>query len=110
MTMKCVCTRTCQVKIGKAIIFVAKDEVMDFEECPAHFQVLDADVPVDFENDSEQVLMEKKWKFKEAAKAVKELFGVELKKKEGDNKSDVIERIVDARYRSLDGFVPNKVV
>jgi hypothetical protein len=80
-------------------MFVSPGRVLEFEECPAHFTVITDDTPADFINDSEEALMAKKWKFSDAAKAIKEAFSIELKK---GSKADIVASIVDARYRVVD--------
>ena len=107
--MKCVCNQTCQTHVGKNIMFFEKGDVQNFEVCPLHFSAIEDDTnkAVDYENDSEAVLMELKWEFNDAAEFVSKNYGITLAK---GPKADVVGQIIDARYRSLDGVDLNKMV
>ena len=97
--MKCVCVRTCQVRVNGKIVYVEKGQVLDFDKCPVNFESIEAraEEGIDFLKASENELMESSWSFADAFKAIKDAYGVELKKTE---KADVVEQILDARYRN----------
>lgn len=82
-----------------------KGEIHDLPECPTHFSSLedeDTQREVNFLTDGEEALMELKWKFSDAAEAVKEAYDADLKKHEDTTKADIVAQILDARYRALD--------
>ena len=79
------------------ITFFTKGEVAEFKKCPPNFRPLTD--KIDFTTASEAELLEAKWKFSDAFNAVKEEYGVELKK---TDKADIVAQILDARYRQVD--------
>ena len=102
--MKCICTKTCQIRIDGKIHLVEKGDVKELAELPANGRFISTDAPdyeVDFSKASEKELMETKWKFSEAKAFILASYDVELKKEEGDKKSDIVARILDARYRAV---------
>ncbi len=100
--MKAVCRRKCYIRTDDGVqkLFYP-GQVHEFKKCPAHFEKLE-DVAVDFLMATEDELTETKWKFSDAFDAILEECGVELKKEEGTKKSDIIDQILDARYRQVD--------
>ena len=107
--MKCICMRTCQVRIGEEgkIHTIVRGEVLEFDKCPAHFTsieknpVTQEEYKVDFLKAGEEELMEAKWTFKAASMAILDEYNVKLKKETGTKKSEIVAQILDARYRSI---------
>lgn len=106
-----VAKQSCQIirKSDNHIMTVSKGDVVDFEGGHLHLQPLSGPTAkkVDFLQAGEAELLESKWTFKEAAKAIADLYKIRLKK--SDKKSEVVTQILDARYRGLD-VDPNKRV
>lgn len=103
--MKYVCRKTCQVNIDGKITLVERGDVIDLASPPPakRFTPLEGEAyEIDFAKASEAELMEAKWTFAKAKAFVKENYDVILKKEEGDKKSDIVARILDARYRAVD--------
>lgn len=102
--MKCVCRTTCQARLaGGKIKLFKRGEVGDFEECPIHFEAIDEKKPdtLDFLTASEDELLEATWTVTAARKAIKDKFGITLKNPKGTKKVDLIDQILDARYRGV---------
>lgn len=98
--MKCVCEKDCYQPNpqGYNRLYQCGD-VDDFEKCPEYFVSLETeDYVVNFLTASENELLEAQWKFSDAADAVKEAYGINLKKTE---KSDIVRQILDAKFRSI---------
>lgn len=110
--MKCVANKDCQTRtdIGK-IRFFSAGEVFNFLKCPCNFSPLEGDgaAIIDFTTAGEELLMESKWKFSDANECMLSNFNRQLKKDENTTKQQVVDQIIDIRYRSL-GVDPNKVV
>jgi len=106
--MKCLCKATCQIRIDGQITFVEADDVIELDELPDNgcFMSLEDDgYAVDFITASREELMSVKWKFSDAAKAIFDAYRVTIRREDGDKKSDVVEAILDARYRAIDTSV-----
>ena len=102
--MKCICMRTCQVRIGEEgkIHTIVRGAVLEFDECPANFKSIEKEeYKIDFTKAGEQELMEAKWTFKAASMAILDEYNVKLKKETGTKKSEIVAQILDARYRSI---------
>lgn len=102
--MQFLCTQTCQIRIAGKIHFVEAGEVRSlpanpYEKC--FISLEDPAYSVDFGVASRQELLQAKWKLSEAQAAMQELFGEELIKHEGDKKADLVERILDIRFRAV---------
>jgi hypothetical protein len=97
--MKCVADCSCQVWVNGKITFFMAGQVADFDECPVHFTSLEEKKDIDFARDTEDMLLNSKWSFKQASDAAKELYNVTLKK---GSKADLVSQILDARYRKVD--------
>ena len=97
--MKCVCRRNCQVRLVDGTIrYFQRGEVFEFPKCPRSFEPVKAEV--DFARASKDELMAAKWKPAMAKKAVKELFGMDIKV--NGKKEDIVDRIIDIRERYVD--------
>lgn len=105
--MKCICVRKCQVSIGGRASLVSAGKVLEFDECPSHFEPVDNGEEIDFLIASEDELKARKWKFADAAEAIKKYLYVDLDHEEGMTKSKAIDMIMDARFRAIDN--PSKV-
>ena len=107
---KYLCIRTCQLRIDDQIHFIEKHAVRTLAEDPGkNFRCLTVDdetneapYEVDFTTAERAELLEARWNMKQAKAAVQEAYGVELISVEGDRKTDVVDRILDARYRASD--------
>lgn len=100
--MKCVCVKTCQAVLDSGYIkFFKRGEVEDFEVCPPHFEPIEA-APVDFEKDSEEALMEKKFAPKEAVAFIRKMGNTKFKFDAEAGKKALVDAILDARYRKVD--------
>jgi len=102
--MKFLCLITCQAKLYDKITFVKRGEVVRSPvDLGVRFKNLEAieEHEVDFLKAGEEELINTKWSFKEARKAIYDKFGVELKREEGTKKSEIIDQILDARFRSI---------
>ncbi len=102
--MKHICRRKCQVRIDGQITFVHAGDVVDMTKEEAEvsgcFESVE-DVEVNFATATAEELMAAKWKFIDAAKFAKKAFDIVLNKADG-KKADVVEQIMDARYRKVD--------
>lgn len=101
--MDYVCRRDCQITdVNGKIMFIERDAVVEAKKNPRKgcFDEIGGSEELDFITASEEELHAAKWTFAEAKQAVGEAFGVEIKKREGDKKSDVISKILDARFRN----------
>jgi len=108
--MKHLCLRTCQVDIYGKITFVKRGDVIRSSEVDLgpRFKNLEEEAApheVDFLTAKEEELINSKWSFSDAKKAIFDKFGVELKREEGTKKSEVIDQILDARFRSVDAGI-----
>lgn len=101
--MKCVARRRCQAKVQSRIVTFARGQVQEFDECPPHFEVIEGDkAPViDFIKAGRPELMAAKWTFEDANSAMLQMYGKQLKKEEGTKKSEIVEQIIDIRYRAV---------
>ena len=94
--------------VGTKIRLVRKGDVIELAKPHSHFRALEATpevpvvAPVDFLKASAAELQAAKWKFKDAAEAVKEAYNVDLFKEDGTKKSEIISQIIDARFRAVD--------
>ncbi len=100
--MKCVAVRACQARGDDGKVRTYRTGQIDhFSKCPAHFKSLeDPAYVVDFLTASQDELLNADWKFEAAAKAIKEALNVDLKFSE---KANVVDAILDARYRHIAG-------
>jgi len=100
--MKLVCVNSAQIRVNKRILTLHPGEVVEYDgdEVPANFEIVGKREP-DFAKDSASLLVASDWKPSDAAKAVKELYGVELKTK-GKARDDIINQVIDARNRAVD--------
>ena len=101
--MKCVCDKKCQTVIDGLVHFCSKGRVEDFDECPSNWTPLEGPKAkaVDFGTASEDELMETKWKYSDAKAFVKDTYNVTLKKHRDTTKKQLVEMILDARYRAV---------
>lgn len=108
--MKCICRNKCQARLDDdKIMFFYPGDIQEFEECPPHFEAV-TEAKIDFTTAQEDELREAKWSFEEAHAVMLETYDAELKRVEGETtKQDVIDQILDIRFRALD-IDPNKVV
>ena len=103
--MKAVCIRTCKVMIQGRSRFVKKGDVVNLEEEHRCFRSLEPTPtqpepePIDILKASEEELKEGDWKFKDAYEVIMSELGVKLEK---GTKKEVIQQIMDARYRAID--------
>jgi len=99
--MKQVVRRACQLRIKGKIKYVDRDAVIDYPKKHPCLEPIEGDeaVSVDFANASYQELSQAKWTKAQAAKAVGELYGVELDV--SGTKKDTVLGILDARQRHL---------
>lgn len=108
---KYVCTRKCQIKVGERITFVNTGTVVTLEKDPGkNFRSIDGeqDDPINFLTAKKGELQKSKWTFKAAQKAILDKYGIELFKEEGTRRSEIIDQILDARFRSIDKSVIEK--
>ena len=106
---KFICYRTCQLKMPDGSIrFFTPGESVEADECPPHFEHSEK-VQVDFIYSNKSILENAEWSFTMAKDAIFEKYGVELKREEGTTKAQIIDQILDIRFRALD-VEPNKVV
>lgn len=100
--MKCVAVRACQARGDDGKVRTYRPGQIDrFSKCPTHFKSLeDPAYAVDFLTASQDELLNADWKFEDAVKVVKEAFNVDLKFSE---KANVVDAILDARYRHIAG-------
>ena len=104
--MDYVCVKACQLRVGKQITFVAKGQVVNVESIPkshAHcFNSMgDKEYSVNFGEATEEELMKAKWKVSEASSYCEKHYDTKIEKQEGDKKSDIVDKILDARYRAV---------
>lgn len=102
--MKYICKRTCQLRINDQITLVSRGDVIELDKDPGAkcFESIETEAyKLDFTKASEQELKLTKWTFNEAYKAIKAKYDVELHKEEGTKRSEVIDQILDARYRAI---------
>ena len=99
--MQCVCDIQCQQRLDDGSIkWFMPGDLFEFKECPIHFRPVmgeDEAPTIDFTEAGEAELMAAKWKFAEAAAAIKAAYGVELTKV--DSKMEVVKEILDIRHR-----------
>ena len=106
--MKCICRRRCQIRLQGKIITVKPGQVIELDECPDFFSIIKGEVgsekepEVNFLKASRDELMAAKWKFKDAVDALRIAYGKVLTRDEDDKKKDIVERIMDIRYRKID--------
>ena len=103
--MKYVCRQTCQVRIRGKITLCNKGGIYNLEEPNARFDCIEPEAQtyeVDFLKASKEELREAKWKFSDAKAAIKEAYDVSIHKEEGTTRMNVIDQILDARYRAID--------
>jgi len=101
---RAVCVNTCQTRIEGKITYVQQGQTVDLDTIEGNencFEPLHGR-SIDFVNASEQELLDSDWKFAEANKAMQSAFGKSLTWEEGVKKSDVVEEIMDIRYRHKD--------
>lgn len=98
------CTRTCQTRIkGGKITFIERGKVLQAEKNPkkdCFVKIASEEHTLDFITASEEELEAATWTHAAAAVAISKAYKVALVKKAGDTKADVIERILDIRYRN----------
>jgi len=109
--MKYLCIKTCQVSVDKKSVFIPRGTVKVFDEDPGkNFRCLDnKDKPhtVDFYSAKAEEMQAAKWTFEEARLAIYTKYGVELKKEDGTRKSDIVEQILDIRFRAINPTIIN---
>ena len=101
----------CQIRINGKITFVGVGEVKELKKEHHCFRAVGGETPdveLDFTKASEAELKASNWTFKEAQKAVMQAYNVELQREEGDKKSDIIGKILDAKFRSIDPTILEK--
>jgi hypothetical protein len=99
-----VCRTPCQARMeGDVIKYFSDGQVVEVEddfELPVHFDRLDIpEASIDFLTASEEELMASDWKFAAAKDAIKKAFNKTLQKAE---KRDVVNQILDIRFRNID--------
>jgi len=109
--MKAVCIQTCQIRNDSGqIVTCEQRKVYDLEESNAdnkNFKPLEdskgeqLDVEIDFIKASQEELTNTKWAFKDAKDAMKASYDQVLKKA---SREEVIEQIMDIRYRSVNNL------
>ena len=104
--MDYVCVKACHLRIGKQITFVAKGQVVNVESIPkSHVHCFnsmdDKEYSVNFGEATVEELMKAKWKVSEASSFCEKHYDKKIEKQEGDKKSDIIDKIIDARYRAV---------
>lgn len=107
-----VCRKTCQVRIGGKITLCTRGQIYTLDKPNGNFQSINGEVEtyqVDFIKASQEELKAAKWKFVDAYKAIKETYDVELTREEGTTRMNVIDQILDARYRAIDTLPIPKV-
>lgn len=110
--MKYVCRQTCQVRIKDQITLCNKGQIYELDEPNDRFQAIaeeQENYKVDFLKASEAELKEAKWSFTEAKKAIKAAYDVTLTNAKGTSRMNVIDQILDARYRAIDSLEIPKV-
>ena len=120
--MKYLCVNTCQVRLLPSpskpkgqILMVKRGEVVDsenfhkdtaFADSPSVWSCLDdPKYKVDFSTATDEELLEAQWDFNDASAFVKENYNATLKK---GSKKDVVDQIVDAKYRHIKSPVKPK--
>jgi len=112
--MKYVCRKNCQHRDNGKIRFCERGRVYEFAEKPKFgFDTIgeksEPDYKLDFLTASEEELKKTKWSFDDASDAIQAAYGVELFREEGTRKSEVIDQILDARFRSVEVKVESTV-
>lgn len=108
--MKQVCLKQCQLRLDGKIHLVGKGQVVDYPDAHTCLKSLEAvEAELDFTTASKETLMETKWKFEDADAAMVEAFNKKLTREQGTKKSEVVEQIMDIRFRALD-YDPNLTV
>lgn len=106
--MRCLCERDCFLNWEGVTRFYSRDQIVEFEECPPHFISLDEEIQKDpapnFEEDSEEILMEKKWKASELIEFMSKRYGVEVRPAK---KSEMISKLMYARDNAI---APEKLI
>lgn len=104
--MKCICLRTCTVRIGGKSVLFSKDQIVDLEECPKnHFAPL-SKTKVDFDTASLELLLQSDgWTTKSALEYLsnehnKEVTGPPLTRRE------MAKLVIDTRDRKV--TLPNE--
>ena len=97
--MKCICLRSCTVRIKNKSHYFAKNEIAEFEECPTHFAPV-GDTKVDFDIATLELLLESNaWTYPEAEAWLNsngvEITGPKLSKRE------MAQKIIDTRSRKV---------
>lgn len=103
-----ICINKCQVRVGKKIHTVRVGKTMEIEGKHACFRPI-GEHKIDFSKAGREELQAGKWNFSEANDAMASLYSKELFKEEGTKKSDIIDQILDIRYRAID-VNPNTTV
>lgn len=98
--IECICRATCQQRLPSGHIrFFEIGEVFPFQECPEAFEPLGGDI--DFITAERDELLAARWTAKEAREAIMGEFGVELKRIADGTKIEMVDEILDIRYRAL---------
>ncbi len=101
--IKCVCERTCQVRMpDKKIRTFVKGDVERFKECPPNFRAIEGpkkELTSDLGTASEQELLEGAYTVKQLRDFADSVYGQKLK---GTSKEDVVASFLDARFRNLE--------
>ena len=104
--MDYVCVKDCQLRIDGQITFLVRGEVVNMESLPKSHEhcfngIGDKEYSVNFGKASEAELMKAKWKVSEASSYCEKHYDKKIEKQEGDKKSDIVDKILDARYRAV---------
>ena len=100
--MKCVCRTKCQTRLSSGKIkFFTPGMVEEFSKCPTHFEPIEEIEEVNFQTASKEELMAAKWKKEDAVAFIHEK-GAEPIIEDQIKKSDLVDMILDARFREVD--------
>jgi len=80
------------------------------EDLGPHFTCLTPGYAIDFTKASADELQAADWKFADADKVIRSQYGKSLFREKGTKKSEVIQQILDARFRAVDPDVINKPI
>lgn len=104
--MKCICLRTCSLRINDRSIFFSKDQIADFDECPEpHFAPIDK-TEIDFNTATLALLLQSdNWTIADAVDYLAEEYGVEPSEPLL-NKKEAAKLVIDTRNRKV--TLPNE--
>jgi hypothetical protein len=106
--MLCICRRPCQVRVSGRIVTFGLGDVIDFEECPMHFEALEGvkASPINFGTAEEAELLNSGFKLPDLRKYLWETY---KKRTRSNDRERLISILLDCRYRELT-VDPNKVI